>query len=77
MLTIHFGDMDGVVYNTLVYFNNAYSDEQLSGSFVQKMIASIDKGTVFDSNAAETKILVLSSREALQPENASANVFSL
>lgn len=46
MLTIHFGDMDGVVYNTSVYFNNTYSGEWFSDPFAQKMIASVDRGRV-------------------------------
>ena len=41
MLTIHFGDMDGVVCNTSVYFNNTYSGEWFSDPFAQKMIASV------------------------------------
>ena len=39
MLTIHFGDTDGVVYNTSAYFNNAYSSEWFNDPFAQKMIA--------------------------------------
>lgn len=57
MLTIHFGDMDGVVYNTSVYFNNTYSGEWFSDPFAQKMIASVDRGRVLGPNAIETKIL--------------------
>ncbi len=57
MLTIHFGDMDEVVYNTSVYFNNTYSGEWFNDPFAQKIIASIDKGTVLGPNAIETKIL--------------------
>ena len=53
MLTIHFGDMDGVVYNTPVYFNNTYSIEWFGDPFAQKMV----KGTVLGPNAIETKIL--------------------
>ena len=64
MLTIDFGDMDGVVYNTSVYFNNTYSGEWFNDPFVQKMIASADKGTVLGSNAIETKILGV-----IPPEN--------
>lgn len=57
MLTIHFGDMDGVVYNTSVYFNNTYSGEWFSDPFAQKMIASADKGTVLGPNAIEAKTM--------------------
>ena len=51
MLTIHFGDTDGVVYNTSVYFNNAYSSEWFNDPFAQKMIAAIDRGIVLGQNA--------------------------
>lgn len=57
MLTIHFDDTDGVVYNTSVYFNNAYSSEWFNDPFAQKMIAAIDRGIVLGPNAIETKIL--------------------
>ncbi len=57
MLTIHFGDMDGVVYSTSVFFNNTYSGEWFSDAFAQKMIASVDKGKVLGPNAIETKVL--------------------
>ena len=29
MLTIHYGDMDNVIYNTSVYFDNVYSPSGL------------------------------------------------
>ena len=65
MLTIHFGDMDGVVYNTSVYFNNTYSGEWFSDPFAQKMIASADKGTVLGPNARSKDNGCCSSRKAL------------
>ena len=43
MLTIHYGDMDGVVYNTSVYFNNVYSPERLEDPFAQKFIKAVDR----------------------------------
>lgn len=49
--------MDGVVYNTSVYFNNTYSGEWFSDPFAQKMIASVDKGTVLGPNAIEAKTM--------------------
>lgn len=57
MLTIHYGDMDGVIYNTSVYFNNVYSSEWLEDPFAQKIIKAVDRGVVLGPNAIETKVL--------------------
>ena len=57
MLTIHYGDMDNVIYNTSVYFDNVYSPQWFEDSFAQRVIKSIDKGTVVGPNAIDTKIL--------------------
>lgn len=67
MLTIHYGDMDGVVYNTSVYFNNVYSPEWFEDPFAQKVIKAVDRGVVLGPNAIETKILgVIPPREAIK-----------
>lgn len=57
MLTIHYGDMDGVIYNTSVFFNNTYSPEWFEDPFAQEIIKSVDRGTVLGPNAIDTKIL--------------------
>lgn len=57
MLTIHYGDMDGVVYNTSVFFNNTYSPKWLEDPFAQEVIKAVDCGVVLGPNAIETKIL--------------------
>lgn len=57
MLTIHYGDMDGVIYNTSTYFNNTYSPKWLEDPFAQRIIKSVDKGVVLGPNAIQTKIL--------------------
>lgn len=57
MLTVHYGDADGVIYNTSVYFNNVYSAEWLEDPFARKVIKAIDRGVVLGPNAIETKIL--------------------
>lgn len=46
MLTIHYGDMENVIYNTSVYFDNVYSPQWFQDAFAQRVIKSIDKGTV-------------------------------
>lgn len=57
VLTIHYGDMENVIYNTSVYFNNVYSPQWFQDVFAQRIIKSIDKGTVVGPNAIDTKIL--------------------
>ena len=57
LLTIHYGDMDGVIYNTSVFFNNVYSAEWLEDPFAQKIIKAVDRGVVLGPNAIETKVL--------------------
>ena len=57
MLTIHYGDIDGVIYNTSIYFNNTYSKDWLADPFAQRIIKSVDKGIVLGPNTIETKAL--------------------
>lgn len=57
MLTIHFGDLDNVIYNTSVYFNNVMSPEWLNDELAQRMIKSIDGATVMGPNAVDSRIL--------------------
>ena len=57
LLTVHFGDMENVVYNTSVYFNNVYSPNWFEDPFAQRIIKSIDRGTVLGPNAIETRAL--------------------
>ncbi len=57
MLTIHYGDMDNVIYNTSAYFDNVYSPQWFQDAFAQRIIKSIDKGGVVGPGAINTKIL--------------------
>lgn len=57
VLTIHYGDMDGVIYNTSTFFNNVYSPEWLEDELAQRMIKSIDGGEVLGPNAIMSRIL--------------------
>lgn len=76
MLTIHYGDMDGVVYNTSVFFNNTYSPKWFEDPFAQKVIKVIDRGVMLGPNAIETKILGVIPPEKLSSgtKNAFAHV---
>lgn len=57
MLNIYFGDMPDAIYNTSLYFDNAYLDSWITDDFAKKVIKSIDKGTVLSSGAVDTKAL--------------------
>ena len=57
MLTIYFGDLDNVIYNTSVYFNNVMSPEWMNDELAQRMIKSIDGATVVGPNAVDSQIL--------------------
>lgn len=65
LLTVHFGDMDNVVYNTSAYFNNVYSPDWFEDPFAQRIIKSIDRGTVLGPNAIETRALGIIPSEKL------------
>ena len=57
MLKIYYGDMPGVIYNTSTYFNNVYLDCWLEDDFSKKIIKDIDKATVLNSSAIDSKRL--------------------
>ena len=49
--------MDGVIYNTSLYFNNVYLDCWLEDEFSQKMLRSIDKAEVLSGQAVKSRYL--------------------
>ena len=49
MLNIYFGNMPEAVFNTSVYFKNAYEDAWITDPFAREMIQDIDKSVVLDS----------------------------
>ena len=57
MLTVFFGDMDGVIYNTAVYFKFNYQPTWLEDSLVQQMIMGVDKSHVLGSGAIDSPVL--------------------
>lgn len=66
MLTIHYGDMENVIYNTSVYFDNVYSPQWFQDAFSQRIIKSIDKGSVVGPCTIDTKILgIIPPRKAI------------
>ncbi len=57
MLSIIFGKIDGVVYNTSLYFKNQFSQEWLEDKFVQNMISDVDSSKVLSSHAIESPVM--------------------
>ncbi len=57
MLSVIFGKIDDVVYNTSLYFKNQYALEWLEDKFVQDMISDIDSSKVLSSHAIESPVL--------------------
>ncbi len=57
MLNIYFGQMDDVIYNTSMYFDNVYLDSWIQDEFAQRIIKNIDKGVVISPQAVDTKAL--------------------
>lgn len=51
MLTIHYGDVEGAIYNTSTFFNNTYSPEWFTNELAQRMIKSVDGSIVLGPNA--------------------------
>ena len=65
MLNIYFGDNDDVVYNTDVYFDNAYESSWLIDDFAKRVIKTIDKSDVKGPNAIDSPYLGVISPEKL------------
>lgn len=57
MLNIFFGDMENVIFNTSVFFDNTYQDSWFQDDFTKRVIKDIDKGEILGPNCVTTKIL--------------------
>ena len=49
MLKIYYGDMPEAIFNTAVYFKNAYEDAWITDPAAREMILDVDKSIVLDS----------------------------
>lgn len=49
MLNIFYGNMSEAIFNTSVYFKNAYEDEWITDPIAREMIFDVDKSIVLDS----------------------------
>ncbi len=57
MLSVIFGKIDDVVYNTSLYFKNVYDCRWLEKDENKQMIKDIDKSEVLSSNAIDSPVL--------------------
>ena len=57
MLNIFYGNMPEAVYNTAVYFKNAYEDEWITDPLSVDMIRDIDKSVVLGSAVIDSPVL--------------------
>lgn len=57
MLKIFFGDMQGAIFNTSVYFKNDYEDSWIIDPFVMDMIEDVDSSKVMYSGVIDSPVL--------------------
>lgn len=57
MLNVYYGKMPEAVFNTAVYFKNAYEDEWITDSVARDMILDIDKSIVLDSAVIDSPVM--------------------
>lgn len=72
MLKIFFGNMDDVVFNTSIYFNNTYNQKWIVSNFGKKIIKEIDKSEVVSENLIDSPFL-----GPISPEKLSGGVKTL
>lgn len=65
MLKIIYGDTEGVIYNTSVYFKNQYNKEWITAPKGIAMIKDVDSSTVLGSGAIESPVMGIISPERL------------
>ncbi|MBR5969963.1 MAG: DUF4869 domain-containing protein [Lachnospiraceae bacterium] len=57
MLHIHFGSMDGEVYDPATYFLNQYDDDWITTDFVKEMILDVDRSEVISTRVIDSPVL--------------------
>lgn len=57
MLKVFFGDMQGAIFNTSVYFKNDYEDSWIVDPFVVEMIEDVDSSKVMYSGVIDSPVL--------------------
>ena len=57
MLKIFYGNMQEAVFNTSVYFKNAYEDSWIIDPVAREMILDVDKCIVLDSSVIDSPVM--------------------
>ena len=57
MLSIYYGKMPEAIFNTAVYFKNAYEDAWITESVAREMILDIDKSIVLDNAVIDSPVM--------------------
>ena len=57
MLNIYYGNMPEAIFNTSVYFKNAYEDTWITDPVAREMILDIDKSVVLDSAVIDSPVM--------------------
>lgn len=57
MLNIYYGNMPEAIFNTSVYFKNAYEDAWITDPVARKMILDVDKSIVLDSAVIDSPVM--------------------
>lgn len=57
MLNIYYGNMPEAIYNTSVYFKNAYEDSWITDPLAKQMILDVDKSVVLDNAVIDSPVM--------------------
>lgn len=57
MLSIYYGNMPEAIFNTSVYFKNAYEDDWITDPVAVQMILDVDKSVVLGSAIIDSPVL--------------------
>ncbi len=57
MLNIYYGNMPEAIFNTTVYFKNAYEDAWITDPLAREIIYDVDKSTVLDSAVIDSPVM--------------------
>ena len=56
-MKIFYGNMQEAVFNTSVYFKNAYEDSWITDPVAREMILDVDKSIVLDSSVIDSPVM--------------------
>lgn len=57
MLNVYYGNMPEAIFNTSVYFKNAYEDAWITDPVAKEMIFDVDRSTVLDNAVIDSPVM--------------------